>query len=506
MIKKRGSGILLHITSLPSKYGIGDMGPEAFRFVDFLSETKQAYWQVLPLTPTNPISDNSPYNSSSAFAGNPLFVSPELMLEEGLLSEKDLAGLPDFPRDRVDYDRVIAEREKLLQTAYERFNKKRNDYQDAYDRFCSENADWLDDFARFRAFKIHFDRKAWNEWPVEIRDRNQPAMDSLAKKLQDKIEYEKFLQYLFYHQWAKLKEYANKKDIRIIGDMPYYVSYDSSDVWTNPEVFKLDEDKRPTFIAGVPPDYFSETGQLWGNPVYRWDLMKERRYAWWIKRLKHNLELFDTVRIDHFRGFVGYWEVPVEEKTAINGEWVHAPAEDFFNTVRDNFPDLPILAEDLGVITEDVKEIIQKFGFAGMKILLFAFDESLPENPYAPHNHIRNCLVYTGTHDNNTSRGWFNEEATPETKERFFRYIGRDMHERDVNWEFVRMALRSVADMVILPVQDVIGLGSEAKMNRPGTGEGNWRWRLQSGQIREGMIRYLRELTEIYGRANSGEE
>lgn len=497
---KRGSGILLHITSLPSRFGIGDLGPDAFTFVDFLAKSGQKYWQLLPLNPTNPGGGNSPYYSSSAFAGNPLMISPELLRKDGLLSKSDLTNSPDFPKNKVDFDTVITYKEKLFQIAFQNFKNNNHHLTEAYSEFCSEHSLWLNDFTMFTALKNHFDQKIWLEWPKEIRESQSDAVQSFKEKLKEQIEFGKFLQFVFFQQWNKLKKYCEEKSVEIIGDVPYYVSLDSAAVWMNYQIFKLEENRHPTHIAGVPPDYFSKTGQLWGNPVYRWDTLKEQKYKWWINRLNHNLAIYHWIRIDHFRGFVGYWEVEASEKTAINGKWVNAPAEDFFNTLLQENPQLPIIAEDLGVITDDVKEIIQKFNFPGMRILQFAFSENIANNSYAPHNHIPNCLVYTGTHDNNTIKGWFQEEIDTETKKRLFKYIGYPVKPKDIHWELIRLALMSVANMAIVPIQDILGLNSDAKMNRPGTANGNWRWRLAPGQISKSVIQKLREMTEIYGR------
>ncbi len=498
-MKKRSSGILLPITSLPSPYGIGDLGPCAYRFVDFLNAAKQSFWQVLPLNLTDLAHGNSPYHSISAFASNPLMISPELMVQDALLSKDELEPAPRSTEERVDYGAVIVYKKRLFNITFENFKRreKRHDYQ----MFCSENSFWLDDFALFVACKEHFNSRAWNEWPQEIRDREPEAMQILMKQLFDRIEMEKFLQYIFYHQWSLLKSYCHQYGIQIIGDIPIYVDYDSVDLWTNPEIFKLDKKKRPFVVSGVPPDYFSETGQLWGNPVYRWDALKETDYAWWIQRIEYNLKLFDLVRIDHFRGFVSYWEVPAGEKNAVNGRWVEAPAEDFFNVLLRRFPDRPIIAEDLGIITPDVREIMHRFRLPGMRLLLFAFGEDLSTNLYAPHNHVEDCVVYTGTHDNNTVRGWFEKEATPEDKKRLFHYIEQEVTADEVQWEFIRLAMMSIAKLAILPMQDILGLGEEARMNRPATTEGNWQWRLLPEHLEASQGRRLLEMTEIYERA-----
>jgi 4-alpha-glucanotransferase len=494
---QRASGILLHITSLPSPFGVGDMGPEAFRFADFLAEGKQGFWQILPLNPIDPAYGNSPYHTIAAFAANVLLISPEGMVREGFLAQKDIEPR-GYPQGRVDYGAVIAYKANLFRLAYERFTKAKE--HEAYQRFCSENASWLDDFSLFVALKSHFKGVAWNEWPAEVRDRKRGSLQSLKKDLRDGIERERFLQYLFFNQWFALKQYCNEKGIEIIGDMPIYVDYDSVDVWTHPEIFKLDENKRPIAVAGVPPDYFSATGQLWGNPVYQWDWLRERGYGWWLQRVAHMLRLFDVVRIDHFRGLIAYWEVPAGEQTAVNGKWVKAPALDFFHALFKRFPAAPLIAEDLGVITPDVREVMRHFELPGMKVLQFAFGEDNPTHPYLPHMYESNAVVYTGTHDNNTSRGWFEKEAKAEDKERLFRYLGKEVRVDDISWELIRLAMMSVADLAIIPVQDILGLGVEARMNQPGTGAGNWEWRLTSGQLTPTLAERLRAVTKTYGR------
>lgn len=499
-MKTRGSGILFHITSLPSPYGIGDLGTWAYKFIDFLAETKQSFWQILPLNPTDSVHGNSPYNSVSAFASNTLLISPELMYKNGLLKKSDIEGLPSFPEGRAVYHETGNHKKQLFHRAYEYFKGNGwNTY--AYEKFCLENTHWLNDFALFTVLKDYFHGQVWSEWPWEIRDRKPESLDAFRSEHHERIEREKFLQYLFFEQWSALKKYSNDRGIQIIGDMPIYVCYDSADVWANPDLFKLNESKQPVFVAGVPPDYFSKTGQLWGNPVYQWDRLKKTEYQWWIRRVKQNLSLFDMIRVDHFRGFVAYWEVPSAEKTAVNGRWVEAPAENLFTTLLKHFPYLPIIAEDLGTITPDVREIIRYFEFPGMRILLFAFGYDLPANPYAPHNHIRNCLVYTGTHDNNTVKGWFEKETTQADRERLFRYIGREVSSQDIHWEFIRLAMMSVANLAIVPMQDILGLGEESRMNYPSTTAGNWLWRLLPTQLTPELTQRLSGMTEIYGRA-----
>jgi 4-alpha-glucanotransferase len=496
-VLRRSSGILLHITSLPSSYGIGDLGPWAYKFADFLAQSGQRYWQILPLNPIDPVYGNSPYHSISAFANNLLLLSPDLLLQDGFLSEGELKDVPDFHQRRVDYNQVIAYKKNIFRSAYDRF--KADEHPD-YRHFDAENAYWLDDFALFTAVKDYFSKQAWSDWTQEIRDRQPEALRAMREQLRERIEMEKFLQYVFFKQWFSLKEYCNQRDIQLFGDMPIYVDYDSVDVWKDPALFKLNSDKRPSFVAGVPPDYFSETGQRWGNPVYQWDALKESSYAWWMQRIKRNLQYFDLMRIDHFRGLVSYWEIAADEKTAINGKWVEAPAEDFFTVLLENFPDAPIIAEDLGIITPDVQEVMNRFGFPGMKVLLFAFGDDLATNPYIPHNHIKDCVLYTGTHDNNTVRGWYEHEATSEIKQKLIRYLGHAVSLEDVHWEFIRCAMMSVADMVIFPMQDILGLGEEDRMNRPSTVKGNWEWRLLPGEVAPSLSHKLMDMTGLYGR------
>jgi 4-alpha-glucanotransferase len=496
---KRGSGILLHISSLPSPYGIGDLGPQAYRFTDLLALTKQRYWQILPLNPTNPLYGNSPYSSISAFAGNTLLISPDLLFEEGLLSKEDLEPISPLPETRCDFPTVIPYKERLLEQAYLHFIRDGRG-RESLEAFSLENKSWLEDYSLFVIMKRRLDGKAWNQWPKEWRDRNLESLKAMKKECHDQLEKEKFCQYLFFKQWHSLKAYCQEKGVRLFGDLPIYVSFDSADVWANPGLFKLDKEKRPTFVSGVPPDYFSETGQLWGNPVYRWNVLRKNGFRWWIERMAHHLKLFDALRIDHFRGLVAYWEIPANEKTAINGKWVKVPVNDFLNTLKRHFPFLPIVAEDLGVITPDVREVMNRFALPGMKVLVFAFGEDHPMHPYLPHTYEKNFLVYTGTHDNNTVCGWFEREASPDDKRRLFRYLGREVSAEDAPWALIRLAMMSVANMVIVPMQDILGLGEEARMNRPSVPHGNWEWRLLSEQITPSVSQRLLEMTETYGR------
>lgn len=498
-MNKRRSGILLHITSLPSPHGIGDFGDTAYKFVDFLAETRQSLWQILPLNPTCTVYGNSPYGSYSAFAGNHIMISPDLLVRDGLLLKSDIEGYVTFSHSKVDYKTVTAYKEKMLRISFKHIHRKlEKDHE--FEKFCCENAYWLEDYALFITLKEHFHGVAWCDWPEDLRYRKEEALRDLKEKLKDRILLEKFFQFLFFQQWSSLKKYGNSKNIQIIGDIPIYVTYDSSDVWARPEIFKLDDAKRPMFVAGVPPDYFSTTGQLWGNPVYKWDVLKETGYSWWLKRIEYNLKLFDIIRLDHFRGFVSYWEVPTGEKTAIQGRWVDAPVKDFLDTLYRHFPSLPLIAEDLGTITSDVREIMNMFGIPGMKVLLFAFGNDLPVNPYIPHNHIKSCIVYTGTHDNNTIRGWFTREAGTDERKRLDKYLGREISEDNIHREITRLAMMSVANMAVVPMQDILGLGEESRMNLPATAENNWTWRLLPEQITPTLRNELTEATVLYGR------
>ncbi|MBW1980744.1 MAG: 4-alpha-glucanotransferase [Deltaproteobacteria bacterium] len=496
---RRASGILLHITSLPSRYGVGDFGPAAYEFVDFLDRTGQSYWQILPLNPTDSIYLNSPYQSVSAFAGNPLLISPELLWRHGLLSDAEAAPPKDFSLKRVDYQRLYAYKTGLLRSSFQRFRSM--GHCAPYEHFRQRHSYWLEDFTLFVCLKTHFQGKIWTEWPQEIRHREPQALQAFRDMLQEEIEFQTYCQYLFYSQWHELKRYCNEHGIHLIGDIPIYVHHDSADVWTHRHLFKLDDSSRPYVVAGVPPDYFSSTGQLWGNPVYDWEALQKSGFAWWIRRMELNLSLFDLVRLDHFRGLVAYWEVPATEATAINGCWVKVPTKKFFDTLLRRFPLLPIIAEDLGYITPDVREVLRHYDLPGMKVLLFAFGGDVANNPYIPHNHVANSVVYTGTHDNNTVRGWFEHEATQEEKRNLYRYLGRQESLESIHLAFIRLAMMSTANLVVLPLQDVLGLGVEARMNKPATLEGNWEWRLTAELLSEEVNDQLAEMTHIYGRA-----
>jgi len=471
---QRGSGILCHITSLPSKFGIGDLGPSAYAFADALARSGQTYWQILPLTPIDASLGYSPYNSSSSYAGNPLVISPELLVQDGFLDAADVSGIPSFPSDFVDFPWVNECKNKIFEKAFLRFDSNRPEYQ----QFLAEQS-WVNDYALFAALKKFFSNHAWNRWPQDIRDRDEESLKYFTGRYQSQLDYVKFLQFLFFGQWRRLKSYCAGKNIQIIGDIPIYVSYDSVDVWAHPHFFKLDHDRRQTAVAGVPPDYFSESGQRWGNPVYDWDALKRQNFRWWIDRLRHNLQMYDVVRIDHFRGLVQYWEILASEKTAVNGRWHPVPTKEFLDTLSVEFPSCPILAEDLGMITDDVHDVMNIYGFPGMKVLLFAFGDD-ETNLYLPENYPENCVAYVGTHDNNTARGWYENEITAKEKNHLQEYLGKIVRPEDIAWELTLRVFWSRAAVAIVSLQDLLNLDASARMNIPGTMDNNWRWKSPS--------------------------
>ncbi len=497
MTHGRASGILLHVTSLPSPHGIGDFGPDAYRWIDFLVRARQRYWQMLPLGPTAHHGHNSPYLSSSAFAGNPLLISPALLIEDGWIEAGDVAVPGEWPADRVDYEAVVRSRHALLYLAYEAFST-RSDTAD-FDAFCAAQASWLHPFAVFRAIGERHPGRVWWEWPAPYHDASA-VLAAVPGELEEAVRREKFIQFLFEQQWTRLRRYAHDQGVQIFGDVAFYVDEDCADVWSRPELFKLDETGRPRVVAGVPPDAFSDTGQLWGNPVYDWAAHARDGYAWWTARMRRSFEWFDRVRLDHFRGLAAHWEVPAGSDTAIDGAWVRGPGKTLLDAVVAAVPAAGLVAEDLGIITPDVHELIDAYGFPGMKVLLFAFDSDTASNPYTPHNHERNAIVYTGTHDNNTARGWFEHDASPAMRARLADYLGRDLTAPEVSPALVRMALMSVCRVAILPMQDVLGLGADARMNRPASPNGNWEWRLEPGHQTPELANYLAAMTEAYGR------
>lgn len=506
-MNQRTSGILLHISSLPTEFGIGDLGPAAYQFVDFLQLSGQSYWQILPITPTNLAHKNSPYSSPSAFAGNNIFISPELLCNENLLKSKDLLPTGPQPKEGIaDYEYATIYKTKLLKLAFQNFKNKKKLFSN-YTNFIKEHAFWLEDYARFVVLKKQCSDKPWDVWPTALCKKNLKALNDFYQKFKTQIEQVKFEQFIFFKQWHDLKNYANQKNIQLIGDIPIYVTYDSVDVWSQPENFKLNSQLKLDVVAGVPPDYFSETGQRWGNPVYDWQNLKQTNYQWWIERIKVNLELFDLVRIDHFRGLVNYWEIPVEEKTAINGYWVDVPTDDFFKCIQKTLLkpksdpggligkiQLPIIAEDLGIITDEVRDAMKRQGFPGMKILLFAFGDN-EHNPYLPHNYTKNCVVYTGTHDNNTVQGWYHNDATDQEKINLKNYLKKDIDGKNIHWELIDLAMKSTAQLAIIPLQDVLGLDKKARMNTPATIKNNWQWKFKQELLTKPLAQKLLKLT-----------
>jgi len=500
---QRSGGILVHPTSFPSRFGIGDLGQGAFEFLDFLADAGLGLWQVLPLGPTG--YGDSPYQSFSAFAGNPLLISLEKLIEEGLLRSTDLDGAPSFSNDSVDFGRVIPFKLALLMRAFQAFREGSGSLSRVeYEQFCLDNADWLDDYALFIALKeqhAEVDGGVWTSWPREIAFREPSAMEEWQNHLSDSIELQCFQQFLFFKQWLELKQKAKQLDIKIIGDVPIFVAHDSADVWSRPHYYHLDAAGRSTVIAGVPPDYFSKTGQRWGNPLYRWEVIAADNYHWWVRRLAATLKAVDIVRIDHFRGFEAYWEIPGDRPTAEVGRWVKGPGAEFFEQLVDQLGDLPIIAEDLGFITKSVLKLRDDFQLPGMKILQFAWGAG-SSNDSLPHNHVENCVVYSGTHDNETTAGWY-ENAPDNVKKHFRSYAGQDG--TDPAGQMARLAFSSVAHTAIVPLQDILRLGNEARMNLPGETGGYWRWRYRQEMLTDDLAAEIREYARLYGR-ESGEE
>lgn len=506
-MRLRSSGVLLHISSLPSRYGIGDFGPEAHAFARLLGVSGQSAWQFLPLNPTATAIGNSPYSSPSAFAGNILFISPESLREEGFVSQGDIdaahAEAGFFPGDitarSVDYHRVTDAREALLLKAFTN-NADTLATDGSFNAFVEENRYWLDDYARFVTIKNAHGGAMWLHWPEPLARRDAQALAAWDAKEFAPMQRVRFIQYLFYRQWKALRRLCQRLGVRLIGDVPIYVTHDSADVWANASLFRLDGYGNPTVVAGVPPDYFSPTGQRWGNPLYDWNALANENFLWWVRRLEHNLAMFDCVRLDHFRGFAGYWEVPAHEETAMNGRWVDAPGLSLFKTLARRLISLPLIAEDLGVITPDVRELQKALNLPGMAVLQFGFNGNLWENPHAPFMHERGQVVYTGTHDNAPTRGWFAQNASWEEKNTLSAYAGFTVTEEHSAAAMVRFALSSVADLAILPVQDILGLGMEARMNTPSTTENNWAWRLAPGELTADHMNALAEKTAFFGR------
>lgn len=503
----RASGVLLHPTSLPGRWGIGDLGSEAIRFADFLASAGQSWWQILPLGPTG--YGNSPYMCFSAFAGNPLLVSPERLVDDGLLAADELRGQPAQPADSVDFPGVIKLKRELLARSFETFKSSPpRVHQEGLRAFIERNAEWLEDYALFMALKEAHRGWAWTRWEPALVSREPQALQEASRRLHSRVEFHRYVQYVFFQQWQALREACRRRGIRIIGDLPIYVAHDSAEVWSHPELFYLDEQGRPRVVAGVPPDYFSATGQRWGNPIYRWDQRARSGFSWWVARFRANLALVDFLRLDHFRGFEAYWEIPASETDATHGRWVKGPGADLFRALQTALGALPVIAEDLGVITPEVEALRDAFMLPGMKILQMAFGGDPKATSYRPHNHPWNCVVYTATHDHNTTVGWFTVDAGHETtqsraeikaeRELALKYLGSDG--REIHWDFIRLAMSSVAKLAVFPLQDVLGLGTEARMNRPGTARGNWEWRFGPNALETRHAERLRDLAVLYDR------
>ena len=508
----RASGILLHPTSLPGCFGIGDLGDEAYRFADFLVASGQSLWQVLPLGPTG--YGDSPYACYSAFAGNALLISPARLSDEGLVGKDKLSEVSSLLPHRVDFARAHEIKDAVLRETFAEYQQTTDtEFRRACETFAAQNASWLDDYALFRALKTAHGGAAWYEWEQPLVRRTPAALNRAREELHDQIEAQKFYQFLFFKQWLDLKAYCNRRGVKMVGDVPIFVAHDSADVWTNPDQFKLNPDGTPIVVAGVPPDYFSKTGQYWGNPIFNWERMLADGFKWWIERVRATLQMVDIARIDHFRGFAACWEIPGGDTTAERGRWVEAPGRELFTAIRDALGELPIIAEDLGVITPDVEKLRDDFGFPGMRILQFAFSSD-PKNLDLPHNYHRNVVAYTGTHDNDTTVGWFNSvagegstrnatqiEGEREFCMKYLKTVGREIH-----WDFIRALFASVAATAIVPMQDLLGLGTEARMNLPNSTSGNWRWRFREDALTVELAERLRDVSKLYGRTPDREE
>jgi 4-alpha-glucanotransferase len=500
-IRERGAGLLLHITSLPSKFGIGDLGPAAQKFADFLQKSGQKYWQMLPLNPTSDNTGHSPYSSISAMAGNTLLISPELLMEEGLLTRRDIDDnvLPATPR--IQYRETEIIKEKLFKQAYRNFREVNSrSLNRQFEKFNQREAYWLNDFALYSALKNVHHGKAWHEWPSSFKNRNEKALQIFSLEHADEIEYIQWLQFIFHRQWKTLREYCDDRNIKLFGDLPFYVSHDSVDVWSDPENFSLNKSGAMVEVAGVPPDYFNEEGQRWGMPIFRWDILKKSRYSWWMERLRKNMEFYDILRLDHFRAFADYWSVPAKEPTAKKGRWKPGPGAAFFRNAQETFKALPFVAEDLGEINAAVYELRDQFQLPGMRVLQFAFGENMPYSEYIPHNYTANSVVYTGTHDNNTSRGWYRKDLDRASLKRLIDYSQRDVHEQNVHDILAQLAYGSVANTVILPMQDVLGLDESARMNTPASTKNNWQWRMSQEMLTDSVVKKLRKWVKTYRR------
>jgi len=495
---KRSSGILLHPTSLPGKFGVGDFGPQAFSFIDFLAKSEVGLWEVLPLGPTG--YGDSPYQSFSAFAGNPYLISPEQLVQDGLLDKEDISNPPRFPLAKIKFSQVYKFKDQLFLKAFNNFNNRNIDdpLRAEFEVFCESQKKWLENYSLFIAIKNKLNNEAWNFWPDELRFRKPAGLTKFRTENQSLIIFQSFIQFLFFRQWKTLINYAHDHKIKIIGDIPLFVAYDSSDVWSQPKLFDLNETLEPRVVAGVPPDYFSSTGQLWGNPHYLWSNHKQTHYLWWQERFKRSLELFDIFRLDHFRGFGGYWEVKAGEPTAKHGRWVKGPGAHFFRSIEKSLGELPIIAEDLGVITPDIKELSAEFGFPGMRVFQFGFSSNA-DDPFLPHNFIPNCVAFTGTHDNATARGWYLEASEKEQK---YCRLYLNSSRKNIAWDMIRVLWASCANMVLAPMQDLLSLGNEARLNFPGKMGGNWNWRMKPDCLNDSLADKIKALNYLFGRSS----
>jgi 4-alpha-glucanotransferase len=495
--QERLSGVLLHVTSLPSYGGVGDFGPAAYAFVDFLAAAKQRLWQVLPLSPTG--YGSSPYSALSAFAGNPILVSLERLVDDGWIAGERIAALPghDGPADFMAAQDVKL---PLIEEAAGNFLDRASDEQKAeFQRFCQDNSSWLQDYAMFNVLRRKYAYASWHDWPAEYARRQHDPLATLMNQQGRELAVEQVVQFFFNEQWCALRGYCAERKIRIMGDVAIFVNYDSADVWTHPEMFELDEELRPMRVSGVPPDYFSQTGQRWGNPLYKWGLLQARGFDWWVARVRRSLTLYDLIRLDHFRGFEAFWSIPAEEETAMNGQWVKAPGQELFQRLKEVFGNLPFVAEDLGLITPEVDELREQFGMPGMRILQFGFADR-GGHLYLPHRYVTNTVSYTGTHDNNTTLGWWREDATEDERRNAQTYLGRIEHDGEIVWAMIRAAAGSVANVCVFPMQDVLHLGSEGRMNTPSAGDGNWTWRYGLDAIHPDFASQLAELMEMTDR------
>lgn len=496
---QRSAGVLLHITSLPSSYGIGDLGPGAKAFADFLHRSQQTFWQLLPLNPTTVSNGNSPYSAISSMAGNPLLISPDILVDEGLLTKKEVAPFKIKESNKTDFEVVERNKCTILEIAYSNYCKQSSSFQNEIEEYCKKEEYWLNDFTLYSVLQKVNKNKPWCEWEEPFKQHDEEALQQFKNEHKNEINKIKWQQYIFAKQWHELKLYCSRLNIQLFGDMPIYVGYNSSDVWSNRDIFSLDEEGRQLFVAGTPPDLFNENGQLWGMPVFKWEVLKSRNYDWWLCRLKRNLEFFDFLRLDHFRAFSAYWQVKADAENASNGEWIEAPGEHFFSYIQKELGTMPFIAEDLGDIDEKVYKLRDAFQLPGMEVLMFAFGDAMPASVHIPHNHLPLCVVYTGTHDTDTILGWF-ISLPEESKNSLLRYTGIKISNKNVCNLLCRMAYSSTSKLVILPMQDILELGEEARMNIPASKENNWSWRMTSKQLSRGIEEKLKEWSEVYNR------